>query len=101
MSGVAYVTAMTDSGKTATVEVVVIGLNYTELTLEQYTTYQYPLTVEGATSAVSWSIDNPNVAVVNNGVISSRGVGTAIITAKVKGRKLTCKLKVIKIGGKN
>ncbi len=98
-TGVAYVTAMTDSGKTATVEVVVIGLNYTELTLEQYTTYQYPLQVEGATSAVSWSIDNPNVAVINNGVISSRGVGTATITAKVNGRKLTCRLKVVKIGG--
>ncbi len=99
-TGVAYITAMTDSGKTATVEVVVIGLNYTELTLEQYTTYQYPLEVEGATSAVSWSIDNPNVAVVNNGVISSRGTGTATIIAKVNGRKLTCKLKVVKIGGK-
>ncbi len=99
-TGVAYVTAMTDSGKTATVEVVVIGLNYTELTLEQYTTYQYPLAVEGATSAVSWSIDNPSVAVVNNGIISSRGVGTATITAKVNGRKLTCKLKVVKIGSK-
>lgn len=99
-TGVAYVTAMTDSGKTATVEVVVIGLNFTELTLEQYTTYQYPLQVEGATSAVSWSIDNPNVAVVNNGVISSRGVGTATITAKVNGRKLTCKLTVVKIGKK-
>jgi uncharacterized protein YjdB len=100
-TGVAYVTVMTDSGKTATVEVVVIGLNITELTLEQYTTYQYPLEVEGATSAVSWSIDNPKVAVVNNGIISSRGTGTAIITAKVNGRKLTCRLKVVKIGTKN
>lgn len=99
-TGVAYVTAMTDSGKTATLEVVVIGLNFTELTLEQYTTYQYPLEVEGATSPVSWSIDNPNVAVINNGIISSRGTGTATITAKVNGRKLTCKLKVVKIGSK-
>lgn len=100
-TGIAYVTAMTDSGKTATVEVVVIGLNYTELTLEQYTTYQYPLQVEGANATVSWSIDNPKIAVVNNGVISSRGLGTATITAKVNGRKLTCKLKVIKIGSKD
>lgn len=99
-TGVAYVTVMTDSGKTATVEVVVIGLNYSELTLEQYTTYQYPLEVEGANSPVSWSIDNPNVAVINNGIISSRGTGTATITAKVNGRKLTCKLKVVKIGSK-
>ncbi len=96
-TGVAYVTVMTDSGKTATVEVIVIGLNYTELTLEQYTTYPYKLEVEGATTNVSWSIDNPQVAIISNGVVSSRGVGTATITAQVNGRRLTCKLKVVKI----
>ena len=95
--GVAYITAMTDSGKTAQVEVLVIGLNMTELTLEQYTTYPYPLQVEGTNSAVSWSIDNPSVAVVTNGRVSTRGVGTATITATVNGRRLTCKLKVVKI----
>ena len=95
--GVAYITAMTDSGKTAQVEVLVIGLNMTELTLEQYTTYPYPLQVEGTNSAVSWSIDNPSVAVVTNGRVSTRGVGKATITATVNGRRLTCKLKVVKI----
>jgi uncharacterized protein YjdB len=97
-TGVAYVTAMTDSGKTATVEVTVIGLNITDLTLEQYTTYPYRLEVEGASGPVSWSIDNPQVAEITNGIVSSRGVGTATISAKVNGRKLICKLKVVKIG---
>ncbi len=96
-TGTANVTVMTDSGKTANVEVTVIGLNITELTLEQYTTYSYPLSVEGATSPVKWSIDHPEIAVVNNGVVSSRAVGKATITATVNGRSLTCKLTVVKI----
>ena len=96
-TGTANITVMTDSGKTANIEVIVIGLNMTELVLEQYTTYPYPLQVEGATTAVSWSIDNPQVAVVTNGSVSTRAVGTATITATVNGRKLKCRLKVIKI----
>lgn len=96
-TGTANISVMTDSGKTAMIEVTVIGLNITELVLQQYTTYEYPLVVEGATSTVRWSIDNPQVAVVSNGVVSSRATGTATITATVNGRKLTCKLKVVKI----
>jgi uncharacterized protein YjdB len=96
-TGIAYITAMTDSGKTATVEVTVIGLNMTELVLEQYTSYHYPLSVEGATTSVKWSIDNPQVAIVTNGYVSTRAVGKATITAVVNGRRLTCKLKVIGI----
>lgn len=96
-TGTANITVMSDSGKTAVIEVNVVGLNITELTLEQYTTYPYPLKVEGATGSVSWSIDNNNVAEVTNGRVSSRGIGTATITAQVNGRKLTCKLKVVKI----
>ena len=95
--GTAYITAMTGSGKTATIEVIVIGLNITSLTLEQYTTMEYPLVVEGATSTVKWSIDNPKIAIVTNGRVSTRAVGTATITAMVNGSKLTCKLRVTKI----
>jgi uncharacterized protein YjdB len=96
--GTAYVTVMTDSGKTATVEVTVIGLNITELVTEEYTTYTNILEVQGATSAVKYTIDNPLIAVVySNGTVSTRGVGTATITATVNGRKLTCKLIVNKM----
>jgi uncharacterized protein YjdB len=94
-TGTAYITVMADSGVTAVIEVTVIGLNVTELTLEQYTNYR--LYVEGATSTIRWDISNPAVAVVTNGNISTRSVGTATITATVNGRRLTCKLKVIKI----
>jgi len=96
-TGTAYISVMTDSGKTSTVEVTVIGLNMTSITLEQYTTYPYALEVQGATTTVKWSIDKPQIAVINNGLISTRSVGTATITATVNGRKLTCKLKVTAI----
>jgi len=97
-TGTAYITVMTDSGKTATVEITVIGLSTRELVLEQYTSMAEPLEVEGATTAVKWSIDNMEIATITNGYISTRATGTAIITARVNGRKLTCKLKVVKIG---
>jgi uncharacterized protein YjdB len=97
-TGVAYITVMTDSGKTAQVEVIVIGLNVTDITLEEYSNYSTQLQVEGATGRVTWSIDNALVAEVNNGNVSSRGKGKATITAFVNGRRLTCKLTVVKIG---
>ena len=96
-TGTAYISIMTDSGKTASIELTVIGLNITSIVLEQYTNFSTRLVVEGATSPVTWSIDNNYVAQVTNGNVSSRGVGTATITAMVNGRKLKCKIKVIKI----
>lgn len=97
-TGTAYLTAMTESGKAATVVVTVIGLSDNELTLEQYSTYNY-LRVEGAdASEVRWSVDNTYVAEVDRyGNITTKGVGTATITANVNGRKLQCKVKVTKI----
>lgn len=94
-TGTAYITVMTDSGKTATIEVSVIGLNVTNLELEQYS--RYTLKVEGATSRVTWDVANPKIAEVKNGVVISKARGTTTITATVNGRKLTCKLTVVKI----
>jgi uncharacterized protein YjdB len=96
-TGVAYMTVMTDSGKTAQVEVIVIGLNITEITLQEYTRFDTPLQVEGATAKVTWSSSNQLVAEVKNGNVVSKGKGEATITAYVSGRKLTCKIKVVKI----
>jgi uncharacterized protein YjdB len=90
-TGTAYITVMTDSGKTATVEVTVIGLNITKLVTEEYTTYPQALSVEGATDTVTWRSSNPQIAIVkSDGTISTRGVGKVTITATVNGRKLTC-----------
>lgn len=91
--GTATITVITDSGKTAIIDIMVVGLNVTEIVAEQYTTYDNALEVEGYTGNVTYRIDNPNIAVVyRNGTISTRGAGTATITATVNGRKLTCKL---------
>ncbi len=86
---------MTDSGKIATIKVTVIGLNVTELELEQYS--RYTLQVEGATGRVTWDVANPKIAEVRNGNIVTKARGTTTITATVNGRKLTCKLTVTKI----
>ena len=94
-TGTAYITAMTDSGKTATTQVNVVGLNVKKLTLEQYD--RYTLYVEGATSRVNWHSTNPDVATVQNGNIIARAIGTTTIVARVNGRELTCKVTVVKI----
>ncbi|MBE5967735.1 MAG: Ig domain-containing protein [Lachnospiraceae bacterium] len=98
-TGTANITVMTDNGKTAIVEVNVIGLNFTDLTIEQYTNYDSYLIVEGTSSKVNWSIDNPSIAritkVGNSSLrISSRAIGKATITATVDGRKLKCRITV-------
>ena len=94
-TGTAVITVMSDSGQTAVIEVTVIGLNVTHLTLEQYT--DYTLYVEGATTSIKWDVSNPEIATVTNGRVSSRAVGTTTVTATVNGRRLSCKLKVVKI----
>jgi uncharacterized protein YjdB len=95
-TGTANITVMTTSGKTALIEVTVIGLNVSSLTLEQYS--EYALSIEGTSSRVAWMTSNPTIAIVKpNGTVSTRGTGTVTITATVNGVKLNCKLKVIKI----
>lgn len=93
--GIANVTVMTESGKTATTKVTVVGLNTSSLTLEQYSTYR--LYVIGATGGVTWDVDDNEIAVVNYGLVSARRVGTTYVTATVNGRRLRCKVKVTKI----
>lgn len=93
--GIANITVMTESGKMATTKVTVVGLNTTSLNLEQYTNYR--LSVVGVTSGVTWDIADSSIAVVSNGFVSTRRVGTTTITAIVNGRRLTCKLTVTKI----
>lgn len=93
--GIANITVMTESGKTASTKVTVVGLNTTNLELEQYSTYR--LSVIGINSGITWDVDDSTIAVVTNGLVSSRRVGSTIITATVNGRKLTCRLTVTKI----
>lgn len=97
--GIANITVMTESGKMATTKVTVVGLNTTSLTLEQYTNYTLSVVgvTSGVTSGVTWDVSDSAIAVVNNGFVSTRRVGTTTITAIVNGRRLTCRLTVTKI----
>ncbi|NLZ82932.1 MAG: hypothetical protein GX915_04635, partial [Clostridiales bacterium] len=97
--GIATITVMAESGKSATMEVNVIGLNVSNITIEKYDRLNNAITVEGTTSKVTWSIDKPRVAQItragNNSInIVSKDVGTATITATVDGRTFKCKLNV-------
>lgn len=92
-TGSTTVTAMTTSGKTTQVEVIVIGLSRTTLELPVYTQYSR-LSVDGATSTVRWDVENQTICEVSNGIITARKAGTTYVTATVNGRTLRCKVTV-------
>ena len=53
------------------------------------------LQVLGSNKKATWSSSKKNVAVVNKkGVVTAKKAGTATITAKVGGKKYTCKVTV-------
>ncbi|MCH5273896.1 MAG: Ig-like domain-containing protein [Lachnospiraceae bacterium] len=89
------VIVMTDSGKKAVVNVIVVGLSRTSVVMDYYSTGPR-LYVEGTTATVIWySSDRRVVEVSANGSLTSRGTGTAIIEARVNGRTLTCTVRVV------
>ena len=91
-AGKAVITASTTSGKTAQVEVTVVGLNFNSLTLEQYDTYT--LSVIGDVKNISWDSENPSVATVANGVVTAKKPGSTTILARVNGAVLRCRVRV-------
>ncbi len=92
--GTATITVMSTSGKTATVNVTVLGLSRTYLEMKLYTQYS-SLELFGATGNVKWDVDDVTICDVNNGVITARKVGTTKVTATYNGRKLSCTIKVV------
>lgn len=94
-TGKANITLASNSGKSTSTTVTVVGLNRTSLTMEQYDTYQLRV-INGR--SVQWDATNPSIVNVNrNGKISARKVGVTYVTALVNGRKIRCKVKVTKI----
>lgn len=91
-AGATSITITTSSGKQTVIQLQVIGLNKTSLTLEQYDTET--LYVDGATTGVSWYSANPSIATVVNGKVVGRKKGTTTIYAKVSGITLGCKVTV-------
>ncbi|MBP3338077.1 MAG: Ig-like domain-containing protein [Lachnospiraceae bacterium] len=94
--GNAEVYCIADSGVESACEIIVLALNSTEITVEQYDSHI--LDVFGATEKITWYTSNARVATVNqNGEVIGRSVGSTIITAKVNGKILRCKVNVVKI----
>lgn len=98
--GTANITVMTESGRRATIKVFVVGLSRTSLTLEQYTSTNISLEVDGRGASeinVRWDVDNQEIATVVGGKVTGRAIGTTYVHAVVNGRRLSCKVKVEKI----
>ncbi len=88
------VVVSTLSGVEATCTINVIALNATTITLEQYD--YFDLDVLGDVQSTRWLTSNRRVAVVSSsGVVTAKMAGTAIISAKVNGKLLTCKIRVV------
>lgn len=90
-TGTATVTVMTSSGKTATINVIVLGLSRTKLEMPVYTKYSR-LYVDGATSTIRWDVEDTSICEVNNGIIIARKPGKTYVTATINGRSLRCEV---------
>lgn len=81
--------------QTTVAEAATIKLNAKKKSLKVGKTYT--LKVSGTKKKVTWSSDKKSVATVNSkGKVTAKKAGTATITAKVAGKKLTCKITVTK-----
>ncbi len=91
----AFYKKVVDAG--SEVPATAIALNQSSLSLEQYreATLTATLTPAEATTEVTWSSDNENVATVANGVVTAVGVGSANIKATAgEGVEATCAVTV-------
>ena len=89
---------VTVNGQTTTVPVQSVGLNQTtlELIAGKEATLTATVKPDDATNkTVTWSSNNETVATVdNNGKVTAKAAGEAIITAKVGDKQATCNVKV-------
>jgi len=82
-------------GKVVSCKVRVVEINKSRLTLTKGE--KYKLKVKGIFFGVKWSSTNRKVVTVNGfGKITAKNTGKATVIAKVKGKVLTCTIKVKK-----
>lgn len=74
-----------------------VKLNKKKIVLEMGSTYT--LKVNNATGKVKWSSSDKTIVKVKNGILTPVAVGSTKVTAKVKGKKYTCKVTVIDYTG--
>ena len=73
---------------------VKISLNKNKVTMTAGSNIVLKATVSGTNKKVSWSSSNNKIAKVKNGKVTGVKAGTCKITAKVKGKKVTCTVTV-------
>lgn len=95
--GVAQVTAISSvSGIESSSTITVLGLNASNVTLEQYDSFD--LYLDGVTTGVTWFSRNKRVATVTRaGVVTARREGTTEIVARVNGKLVSCEISVEKL----
>lgn len=93
--GTASIIISASSGQEVSINVTVVGLNKTSITMEQYDSDD--LWVEEITDDVKWTSSDPAIARVTNGKVVGRKVGTCTITATVRGVRLYCSVRITKI----
>lgn len=87
-TGKAFIVAKVD-GKELKCRVHVIDINKNTLELKKGKTYR--LKISGTGANISWKSNHKTIATVNMfGKVKAKRKGTAVITAKVKGRTLKC-----------
>ena len=102
--GTAIITAKAGS-KTATCTITVVPTEVTSVTLNKTTaslkageavTLTATVNPSDATDkTVTWTTSDQTIAIVSNGVVTAKKVGTAIITAKAGSKTVTCQITVI------
>lgn len=92
--GVTFITAKVGKKKLRC-KVRVIAISRKSLTLDVGEKYKLDVKGDSIISNVTWKSSNSTVAYVNQyGYVKAKQKGKALITAKVHGKALTCKLKV-------
>lgn len=75
-----------------TIRIKNVSLNYTKLTMTEGKSRQ--LTAKNATGKVNWSSSSSAIKVSSSGRVTAVRKGTATITARVYGKKYTCRVTV-------
>ena len=101
------ITVLANNGKSATASITVSGsgvsasnisLDKTNLELSIGSTYtlDYHIEPENADKIVIWSSNNKSVATVDNGIVTAKNTGSALISAVLKNGKIaTCMVTVV------
>ncbi len=72
-----------------------ISLSAKSLSLYKGDTLRLTANTENYNGSITWSSSNPNVATVNNGVVTANSKGSTIITATVGSTQATCVVTVL------